>query len=131
MTFTVINAKKNLIPFLWILKILILKKGWMTFLQLLKFNIEKGHHHFLETLTGFNFRKWIHHILVTLKIFQNSHSTECWWTAASECLLSHHIFINELDLLWVSNFIALGMYFLFRTKFSWNDVIEICFNIEY
>ena len=130
-TFTVINTKKDLITFLWILKIFILKKGCMTFLQLLKFNIEKGYHHLLETLAGFNFRKWLHHILMTLKLFQNSYSVECWWTAASECLLSYDIFINELDLLWLSNFIALGMYFLFGTKFSWNEGVEICFNVGY
>ena len=39
--------------------------------------------------------------------------------------------INELDLLWVPNFIALGIYFNFRTKFSWNEEIDTCFNVEY
>ena len=38
--------------------------------------------------------------------------------------------INELDLLWVPNFIALGIYFLFGTKFSWNEGIGTCFNVE-
>ena len=128
-TFTVINAKKDLITFLWILKILILKKGCMTLLPLLKFNIEKGHHHFLASFTVFNFRKWLHHILMTLKDFQNSFPVECWWTAGSEGLLSYYIFIKELDLLWVSNFISLGLCFLFGTKFSWNEGIEICFNV--
>ena len=33
--------------------------------------------------------------------------------------------INELDLLWVPNFIALGIYFLFETKFSWNEGIDL------
>ena len=39
--------------------------------------------------------------------------------------------INELDLLWVPNFIVLGIYFIFGTKFSWNEVIDTCFNVEY
>ena len=38
--------------------------------------------------------------------------------------------INELDLLWVSNFIALGIYFIFGNKFSWNEGIDTCFNVE-
>ena len=29
--------------------------------------------------------------------------------------------INELDLLWVPIFIALGIYFIFGTTFSWNE----------
>ena len=29
--------------------------------------------------------------------------------------------INKLDLLWVPNFIALRIYFIFGTKFSWNE----------
>ena len=28
------------------------------------------------------------------------------------------------------NFIALGTYFIFGTKFSWNEVIDTCFNVE-
>ena len=38
---------------------------------------------------------------------------------------------NELDLLWVLNFIALGIYFIFGTKFFWNVGIDTCFNVEY
>ena len=38
--------------------------------------------------------------------------------------------INELNLLWVSNFIALGIYFIFGTKFSWNEGIGACFNVR-
>ena len=38
--------------------------------------------------------------------------------------------INKLDLLWVSNFIALGIYFILGTKFSWNEEIDTCFNVE-
>ena len=34
--------------------------------------------------------------------------------------------INELDLLWVPNFIAMRMYFIFGTKFSWNKGIDTC-----
>ena len=28
------------------------------------------------------------------------------------------------------NFIALGIYFIFGTKFSWNEGIDTCFNVE-
>ena len=28
------------------------------------------------------------------------------------------------------NFIAIGIYFLFGTKFSWNEEADTCFNIE-
>ena len=28
------------------------------------------------------------------------------------------------------NFIAIGIYFLFETKFSWNDETDTCFNVE-
>ena len=38
--------------------------------------------------------------------------------------------IYELDLLWVPHFIALGLYFIFGTKFSWNKGIDTCFNVE-
>ena len=38
--------------------------------------------------------------------------------------------INELHLLWVPNFIALGIYFLFGTKFSWKEETYTCFNVE-
>ena len=29
------------------------------------------------------------------------------------------------------NFIAIGIYFLFETKFSWNEETDTCFNVEY
>ena len=49
----------------------------------------------------------------------------------SRSAISNIIFmINELDLLWVPNFIALGIYFIFGTKFSWNEGIDTCFNVE-
>ena len=35
--------------------------------------------------------------------------------------------INELDLLLLPNFIASGRYFIFGTKFSWNEGIDTCF----
>ena len=44
----------------------------------------------------------------------------------------HIIFmINELHLLSVPNFIALGIYFLCGTKFSSNEETDTCFNLEY
>ena len=45
--------------------------------------------------------------------------------------ISNIIFmINELELLWVPNFTVLGIYFIFGTKFSWNEGIHTCFNFE-
>ena len=42
----------------------------------------------------------------------------------------HIIFmINELHLLWVLNFIALRIYSLFGTKFSWNEETDTCVNV--
>ena len=38
--------------------------------------------------------------------------------------------INELELLWALNFIALGIFFIFENKFSWNEEIDTCFNVE-
>ena len=38
--------------------------------------------------------------------------------------------INKLDLLWVQNFIALGIHFNFGIKFSWNEGVDTCFNVE-
>ena len=109
------------------------------------FNTEKGLHHFLralkvfnfderdpslETLKGFNFEKWLRHILITRKVYPNSNSVECWWTAVSEGRYHIIFMINELHLLWVPNFIAIGIYFLFGTKFSWNEETDTCFNVE-
>ena len=39
--------------------------------------------------------------------------------------------INELDLLWLPNFIALGLYFIFGAKFSWNEGIDTRFNVAF
>ena len=38
--------------------------------------------------------------------------------------------INELDLFWLPNFLAVGIYFICGTKFSWNKGIDTCFNVE-
>ena len=38
--------------------------------------------------------------------------------------------INELYLLRVPNFIALGICFILGTKCSWNEGIDTCFNVE-
>ena len=38
--------------------------------------------------------------------------------------------INELDLLLLPNFIALGTNFISGTRFSWNGGIDNCFNVE-
>ena len=34
-------------------------------------------------------------------------------------------------MLWMPNFVALGMYFLFCSIFSWNEGIDIYFDVEY
>ena len=39
--------------------------------------------------------------------------------------------INKLELLWLPNFVALEIYFIFWTIFSWNDGIDTYFNVEY
>ena len=52
-------------------------------------------------------------------------------TSGQDPQFSNIIFkINKLDLLWVSNFIALGIYFIFGTKFFWNEGNDTCFNVE-
>ena len=38
--------------------------------------------------------------------------------------------INEFDLLLLPNSLAFGIYFIFGTKFSWNEEIGTCFNVE-
>ena len=94
----------------------------------LKFLIlKKGLRHFLTTLKVFNTEKRLHHVLMTLKVSQNSYSGE-----QSLVKVAYHIIfmINELHLLWVPNFIALGIYFLFGTKFSWNEETDSCFSVE-
>ena len=39
--------------------------------------------------------------------------------------------INKLDLLWLPNLVALWIYFIFGTNFSWNEGIDACFNVKY
>ena len=49
----------------------------------------------------------------------------------SRSAISNIIFvINKLDLLWVPNFIALEIFFIFGTKFPWNEKIYTCFSVE-
>ena len=49
----------------------------------------------------------------------------------SKSAISNIIFMtNKLDLLWLTNFIALGIYFSSGTKFSWNEGIDTCFNVD-
>ena len=75
---------------------------------------------------------WVHHILMTL--FQKFFKTVILQNAGEQPLLKvvyHIIFmINEPHLLWVSNLIALGIYFFFGTKFSWKEETDTCFNVE-
>ena len=39
-------------------------------------------------------------------------------------------YLRLTNLTWVSNFITLGICFIFGTQFSWNEGIYICFNVE-
>ena len=49
----------------------------------------------------------------------------------SRSTISNIIFmINKLDLLWLLNFVALGIHFIFETKFSWNEGIDTGFNVR-
>ena len=49
----------------------------------------------------------------------------------SRYAISNIIFmINKLDLLWVLNFIAPGIFLIVGTKFSWNEEVDTCFNVE-
>ena len=128
-----------------LLKFWILKNRLRHFPNTLKaFNTEKGHyhclkvfnmrkelHHYFRTLKVFTIEERLHHFLETLKVFQNSYSVECWWTATSEGRLVRYIMfmIKKLHLLWVPNFIALGIYFLCGTKRFWNEKTDTCFNV--
>ena len=117
-----LKLKENSTTALRLLKFLILKKGLRCFFTTRKvfnpgkrhhyclkvFNTEKGLHHFLrtpkgsnnekglhpflETVKDFNFEKWLRHILITRRVYQNSYSVECWWTAPSEGRVSYHIY---------------------------------------
>ena len=133
--------KKNFITFLRLFKFLILKKGTITV-----FNTEKVLHHFLTTLKVFNLKKGSIASLRLLKvlILKNDSFTFLWllkiftiailWNAGEQPLLKvayHIIFmINKLYLVWVPNFTALGIYFLFGTNFSRSEGTDTCFNVE-
>ena len=41
-----------------------------------------------------------------------------------------HLWLKKLDLLWLPNFIALGLHFIFETKFFCNEEIDTSFNVE-
>ena len=52
-------------------------------------------------------------------------------TSGQDPQFSNIIFkINKLDLLWVSNFKASEIYFIFGTNFSWNKGNDTCFNVD-
>ena len=48
----------------------------------------------------------------------------------SRSAVSNIFVINEFDLLWLPNFIALQIYFISGTKFSLNEGIDTCFDVE-
>ena len=45
-------------------------------------------------------------------------------------ILNIMLMINELDLFWLANFMVMEIYFIFGTKFSWNEGIDTCFNMK-
>ena len=131
------------------------EKGLRCFITTLKvFNPEKRRHHCLK---DFNTKKGLHHLLRTLKVLN---ITSVWllkvliskndsvaflylvklikiailYYAGEQLLLKvayYIIFmIYELYLLWVPIFTAIGIYFLFGTKLSWNEEADTCSNVE-
>ena len=48
----------------------------------------------------------------------------------SRSTISNTSMFNKLDLLCVPNFIALRIYFILGTKFSWNEGTDTYFNVE-
>ena len=121
--------KKVSITFLWLLKLLILKKGCIIFLRFLKFLILKK-----DFVTSLRLLKalilkndsipflWLLNFFI-IAILQN---------AGEQPLLkvAYHI-IFTVNVVWVPNFTALRIYFLFGTKFSRNEGIDTCFDAEY
>ena len=85
------------------------------------------------TVKDFQFEKWLHHVFMALKVF----GIAILKNAGEQPLLKvtyHIIFtINELELPWVPNFIALEIYFIFESKFSWNEGIDtsLISNVRY
>ena len=78
-----------------------------------------------------------YHVRFALSIkFHKSWNAFQFWDqicpiSSQDAQFSNIIFkINKLDLLWVLNFIALGIYFIFGTKFFSNEGIDTCFNIN-
>ena len=85
---------------------------------------------------------YIHNYHVQFALYSKFHkswSSLQFWDQICPCFLisgqdpqfSNIIFkINELDLRWVPDFIALGIYFNFATKVSWNEGVNNYFNVE-
>ena len=67
---------------------------------------------------------------MTIKIFRNGYSVECWWTAVFEVRISYHTYDQRTSPALRAQFITLGIYFPFGTKFSWNEETHTCFNVE-
>ena len=67
---------------------------------------------------------------MTLKIFQKAILQNVGEQLLLKVAYYNVFMINELNLLWVPYFIAFGIYFLFVTKFSWNEQTDIYFNAE-
>ena len=126
-----LKLKKNSITALQLLKFLILKKDTITCLRLLKFLALKK-----DFITSWRLLKVLYLkndsiiFLWLLKFFK----VAILQNAGEQSLLKvayHIIFmINELYLLWVLSFIALEIYYLFGTKFSWKEETDTCFNVE-
>ena len=67
---------------------------------------------------------------MTFKVFQGSYSVNAG--EQSFLKVAYHIIfmIDELQVLWLPSFIALGICFLCGTRFSWNEETDTCFNVE-
>ena len=59
-----------------------------------------------------------------------TNSAQIFNFGSRSAILNIIFMINELDLLWVPNFMALGIYFISGTKYSWNKGIDTCFNVD-
>ena len=120
--------KKDSVTFLRLLKLLNQKRTPALPYGLRFLILKKGLCHFLTTLKVFNTEKGLHHLFTTLKVFQNSYSGKQSLVKVAYQII---FMIKKLYLLWEPNFIVLGIYFFFGTKFSWNDDTDTCFNVEY
>ena len=85
---------------------------------------------------------WPWRLLALEKFHQWPTLTICvkFYTFVTICMITlfswpnspHYIVLKiyKLELLWVPNIVALGIYSIFGTKFSWNEGIDTCFHAK-